>query len=364
MSPNPSPLPIREIDHVEFYVGNAKQAAAYYRLLFGFDQAGYLGPETGVRDRASYLLEQGSIRFVLTTPLRPEGEIARHIARHGDGVRDIALRVENVEETFAEAVRRGAKPLQEPRAESDARGTLTRAAIATYGETIHTLLERGDYPAPFLPGFEERPLRGGGAGLRVVDHMVGNVEDGKMDEWVEFYKQVFGFDHFITFDDKDISTEYSALRSKVLASPNRKVKFPINEPAPGRKRSQIQEYIDFYIGPGVQHIALLTGDILASVRELRERGVEFLEVPASYYDHLLDRVGPIQEELEEIRDLRILVDRDDDGYLLQLFTQPLEDRPTLFFEVIQRRGSQGFGKGNFKALFEAIERAQEMRGNL
>lgn len=359
------PLPVQEIDHVEFFVGNAKQAATYYRMLYGFEQIGYRGPETGVRDRSSYLLAQGNVRFVFTTPLVPESPAARLINQHGDGVYDIALRVDDLETAYAEALRRGAISKSEPHEEKDAVGVLRRAAIGTYGDTIHSFVDRRGYDGPLLPNFVPAPLPArGGQHLRAIDHMVGNVEDGRMNDWVEFYQRVFGFEHFLTFDDKDISTEFSALRSKVVSSANRKVKFPINEPAPGRKRSQIQEYLDFYHGPGVQHIALITGDIIAAVSEMRERGVEFLDVPGSYYDDLLDRVGPIKEDVDKLRDLRILVDCDEEGYLLQIFTKPVEDRPTLFYEVIQRRGCQGFGKGNFKALFESIEREQAKRGNL
>jgi 4-hydroxyphenylpyruvate dioxygenase len=363
MSPA-TPLPIREIDHVEFWVGNARQAAAYYRNLFGFDQVGYRGPETGTRDRASYLLTQGAIRLVLTTPLQPEGPIARHIQLHGDGVRDIALRVDDARTVFEEAVRRGARPVSEPMEEPGPGGRILRATVGAYGDIVHSFVERRGIEPDRLPGFQETDLRGGGAGLVAIDHIVGNVEDRKMDPWVGYYETVFGFRHFLTFDDKDISTEHSALRSKVVASENGKVKFPINEPAPGLRRSQIQEYLDFHHGPGVQHLALLTGDILSTITELRRRGVEFLEVPGAYYEALIERVGSIEEDLTRIRELGILVDRDDRGYLLQLFTRPVEDRPTLFFEIIQRRGSQGFGKGNFKALFESIEREQARRGNL
>ncbi len=362
--PSPPSLPVRDIDHVEFYVGNARQAAVYYRTLFGFDLVGYRGPENGSRDRASYLLQQGHIRLVLTTSLEPESAIARHVTKHGDGVRDIALQVDDARGVFEEAVRRGARPVQEPTVEGEGAARITRSAIATYGDTIHSFIQRDGVAAPMLPGFQPQMIAGGGAGLAAIDHMVGNVEDAKMDEWVEFYERVFGFHHFMTFDDKDISTEFTALRSKVVASENQRIKFPINEPAAGRRRSQIQEYLDFYVGPGVQHVALITGDIIASVTELRRRGVDFLSVPDSYYDELPARVGEIREDMEKIRQLRILVDRDADGYLLQLFTRPVEDRPTLFFEIIQRRGSQGFGKGNFKALFEAIEREQALRGNL
>jgi len=365
MSENNTPLPINEIDHVEFYVGNAKQAAQYYRHLFGFEQIGYAGPETGIRDRASYLMQQGKIRFVLTTPLTPNSESARKIHEHGDGVFDIALRVDDVESCYSTAIGRGAPSVRAPHREKDSVGFIEKAAIQTYGDTIHTLIDKRGYDGPLLPGFEavskpatNRPQ------LAAIDHMVGNVEDGQMDSWVDFYKHVFGFEHFITFDDKDISTEFTALRSKVVSSKNNRVTFPINEPAEGRRKSQIQEYIDFNKGAGVQHIAMITGDIISTVRQLRENGVEFLNVPDTYYESLTDRVGSIREDIRALQELRILVDRDDDGYLLQIFTKPVEDRPTLFFEVIQRRGCQGFGKGNFKALFESIEREQAKRGNL
>jgi 4-hydroxyphenylpyruvate dioxygenase len=363
MTQNP-PLPILDLDHIEFWVGNAKQAAAYYRNLFGFDQVGYRGPETGNKDSASYLLAQGSARLILTTGLGPDSPIARHAQTHGDGVRDLALKVPDARAAFAEAVHRGATPVQEPFEVTDSNGRVVRAAIAAYGETVHSLIQReGEFPGG-MPGFEPAPLAGGGAGLVRVDHVVGNVEEGRMNEWVEYYQRVFGLRHFLTFEDKDISTEFSSLRSKVMTSENGKFKTPINEPAPGRRRSQIQEYLDFYHGPGVQHVALLTGDILATIAELRRRGVEFLFVPDSYYDAIPQRVGAISEDLARVRELRILVDRDDQGYLLQLFTRPVEDRPTLFIEIIQRRGSQGFGKGNFQALFESIEREQARRGNL
>ena len=362
--PTIAPLPIRTIDHLEFWVGNARQAAVYYRLLFGFDQLAYRGPETGTRGKASYLLGQGNIRFILTTTLDPDDAIARHVAKHGDGVRDIALAVDDARTCFEEAVRRGATPVLEPRRESGENGTILRAAVATWGDTIHSFLQRESCPAPMLPDFQSAPIGGGGAGLVAVDHLVGNVEEARMDHWVDFYQRVFGFSHFLTFDDKDISTEYSALRSKVVVSQNGRVKFPINEPAPGRGNSQIQEYLYYYHGPGVQHVAFLTADALGSVAELRRRGVEFLEVPDAYFDAMPARVGAIEEDVARIRDLRILADRDDRGYLLQLFTKPVEDRPTVFFEIIQRRGSQGFGKGNFRALFESIEREQARRGNL
>lgn len=362
--PTNTPLPIREIDHLEFWVGNARQAAAYYRLLLGFDQLAYRGPETGTRGKASYLLRQGNARLILTTTLEPDDEISRHVAKHGDGVRDIALAVDDARACLEEAVRRGATPVLEPRRESGENGTIVRAAVATWGDTIHSFLQREACPSPMLPDFQAAPIAGGGAGIAAIDHLVGNVEDARMDHWVDFYQRVFGFSHFLSFDDKDISTEYTALRSKVVVSENGRVKIPINEPAPGRGKSQIQEYLDYYHGPGVQHVAFLTGDALGTVAELRRRGVEFLDVPDAYYEAMPGRVGAIEEDVARIRDLRILVDRDDRGYLLQLFTKPVEDRPTLFFELIQRRGSQGFGKGNFQALFESIEREQSRRGNL
>jgi len=359
-------FPINGTDFVEFYVGNAKQASHYYRTAFGFRLAGYRGPETGVRDRASYLLEQGRIRLVLTAPLGPDGPIAEHVHRHGDGVRDIALWVDDAREAFASAVARGAVAVQEPTVLRDADGEVVLAAIRTYGDTIHSLVERGAYRGRFLPGFVavESPYQPAPVGLKYVDHCVGNVELGKMNAWVGFYERVMGFKNLVSFDDKDISTEYSSLMSKVVANGNERIKFPINEPAQGRRKSQIDEYLEFYRGPGVQHLALVTDDIIHTVRELRARGVEFLTVPVSYYDTVLDRVGAIDEDLAPLRELGILVDRDDEGYLLQIFTKPVEDRPTLFYEIIQRKGARSFGKGNFKALFEAIEREQARRGNL
>ena len=357
-------LPLRSIHHLEFWVGNAKQAEYFYRNAFGFSRFAYAGPETGLRDRASYALRQGKIVFVLTTPIRPEGPIAEHIARHGDGVRDIAFEVEDAEDSFLGATARGAAPVLGPERRSDASGSIQVSAVQTYGETIHSFLEKKDYSGVFLPGFVPSDVPGQDVGLLAIDHVVGNVELGKMDHWVSYYERVFGFTRFMSFDDKDISTEYSALMSKVMSNGNGKIKFPINEPAAGKRKSQIEEYLDFYEGPGVQHIALLTGDILHTVSELKRRGVDFLMVPGSYYDALPERVGQIRESLAEIGKLGILVDRDDDGYLLQLFTKPVEDRPTVFYEIIQRRGCQGFGKGNFKALFEAIEREQARRGNL
>ena len=360
-------LVLKATDHVEFYVGNAKQAAHYYRSAFGMKLVAYSGPETGARTRASYLLEQGKIRFVLTSALRPDDPIAEQVRRHGDGVHSIALEVDDAESAYRETVGRGARGVSEPRSVSDDNGTVKLAAIAAYGDTIHTFVERRAYRGAFLPGFvpvagEDRVARP--VGLKYVDHMVANVALGEMNAWVQFYEHVMGFRLYQTFDDRDINTEYSALMSKVMANGNDRIKFPINEPAAGKRKSQIEEYLDFYQGPGIQHIALGTADIVATVSKMREQGVEFLRVPATYYEELAARVGRIDEPLAQLRDLGVLVDRDDEGYMLQIFTKPVEDRPTLFFEVIQRKGSRGFGKGNFKALFEAIEREQELRGNL
>jgi 4-hydroxyphenylpyruvate dioxygenase len=360
-------LPLNGTDYVEFYVGNAKQSAYFYRAAFGMRWVAYAGPETGVRDRASYVVQQDKIRFVLTTPLRPEHPIADHILRHGDGVRDVALWVDDAESAYRETTQRGATGVQAPTTLRDEHGEVRVASIATYGDTIHTFVERGNYRGVFLPGYravegEDRVARP--VGLRYIDHMVGNVGWGQMDNWVEFYRNVMGFRLYQHFDDKDISTEYSALMSKVMANGNERIKFPINEPAEGRRKSQIEEYLEFYGGPGVQHIAMATNDILHTVSQLRQQGVEFLRVPHTYYADLVQRTGPIEEPLDRLEDLGILVDRDDEGYMLQIFTQPVEDRPTLFFEIIQRKGSRSFGKGNFKALFEAIEREQALRGNL
>ena len=359
-------FPINGTDYVEFWVGNAKQSAMFYRAAFGFRLVGYRGPETGVRDRASYLLVQDKLRFVLTSPLGPEGEIADHVRLHGDGVRDIAFWVDDARDAHAKAVERGARSVQAPTVVKDDKGEVVIAAIATYGDTIHSIVERKHYKGLFLPGFvaassEYAPA---GVGLKYVDHCVGNVELGKMNEWVGFYERVLGFTNILTFDDKTISTEYSALMSKVMSNGNGRIKFPINEPAQGKKKSQIEEYLDFYRGPGVQHIAIATDDIITTVRTLRARGVEFLRVPRTYYETVLDRVGKIDEDIAPLADLGILVDRDDEGYLLQIFTKPVQDRPTLFYEIIQRKGAKSFGAGNFKALFEAIEREQELRGNL
>jgi 4-hydroxyphenylpyruvate dioxygenase len=359
-------FPINGTDYIEFYVGNAKQAALYYRAAFGYQLVGYRGPETGVRDRASYLLEQDKIRLVLTSPIGPDGPIADHVRRHGDGVRDMAFWVDDARTAWATAVERGATSVQEPTVLEDAHGRVVIAAIATYGDTIHSIVERKDYTGLFLPGFVAKTSRFAPAsvGLKYVDHCVGNVELGKMNEWVGFYERVLGFFNLLTFDDADISTEYSSLMSKVMSNGNGRIKFPINEPAAGKKKSQIDEYLDFYGGPGVQHIACATDDIIATVTDMMSRGVEFLQTPTSYYKDLAARIGPIDEPIERLAELGILVDRDDEGYLLQIFTKPVQDRPTLFYEIIQRKGAKGFGKGNFKALFEAIEREQELRGNL
>jgi 4-hydroxyphenylpyruvate dioxygenase len=360
-------LPLNGTDHVEFYVGNARQAAYYYRAAFGFRLAAYRGPETGTRESASYVLVQNKIRFVFTTPLAPEHPAADHVRLHGDGVRDVALWVDDAESAWRETTKRGACSVREPETLRDGDGEARVASIATYGDTIHTFVERRDYKGVFLPGYRavetedavSRPV-----GLLHVDHMVGNVGWGEMNRWVDFYRDVMGFRMFKHFDDKDISTEYSALMSKVMSNGNERVKFPINEPAEGKRKSQIEEYLDFYRGPGVQHIAMATNNIIETVGTLRRQGVEFLHVPNSYYEDLVARIGPIDEPMDALRELGILVDRDDEGYMLQIFTRPVEDRPTLFYEIIQRKGSRSFGKGNFKALFEAIEREQGLRGNL
>jgi 4-hydroxyphenylpyruvate dioxygenase len=359
-------LPLRGTDHVEFYVGNARQAAYYYRTAFGMSLVAYAGPETGQRDRASYVVQQGKIRFVLTTALRSGNAIAEHVNRHGDGVRVIALWVDDARRAWRETTSRGAVSVTQPYVLADEHGQVVLSSIRTYGDTIHTFVERGNYSGSFLPGFraiESDPIARP-VGLLHVDHMVGNVGWHAMDEWVKFYADVMGFSLYQHFDDKDISTEYSALMSKVMANGNGFVKFPINEPAEGKKKSQIEEYLDFYPGPGVQHIALATDDILQTVTKLHDQGIEFLHVPHTYYTELQGRVGRIDEPVEELEELGILVDRDDEGYMLQIFTRPVEDRPTLFIEIIQRKGSRSFGKGNFKALFEAIEREQQARGNL
>ena len=362
--PRENPLKLKRVHHVEFWAGNAKQSAYFYRKAFGFSQVAYAGLETGSRETASYVLGQGKIRFVITSPLNPRHPASEHIRKHGDGVHDVALQVEDADFAFEEAVRRGAKPVIEPHDVHDDHGSVRRAAIHTYGDTIHSFISYKDYKGPFLPGYETAEVPGESAGLLIVDHIVGNVELGKMNEWAAWYSDVMGFSRYITFDDKDISTEFTALMSIVMADDNRLVKFPINEPAPGRKKSQIDEYLEWYHGAGVQHVALLCGDIVETVQKLKANGVEFLTVPDSYYEALPSRVGEIDESIAELRSLGVLVDRDEEGYLLQLFTKPVEDRPTVFFEIIQRKGSRGFGKGNFKALFESIEQEQAKRGNL
>jgi len=359
-----NPLKLKRIHHVEFWVGNAKQAAFFYRKAFGFSQIAYSGLETGNRQFASYVLAQERVRFVLSTPFDPNHAATEHIRRHGDGVRDIALLVEDADFAFHEAVRRGAVPVVEPHDLRDERGTVRRASVKTFGETIHSFLSYSDYDGAFLPGFTAAAVAGESTGIAAVDHMVGNVELGAMNVWAEWYSKVMGFSRYITFDDKDISTEYSALMSIVMSDDSQVVKFPINEPAPGKKKSQIEEYLDWYHGPGVQHVALICKDVIHTVTKLRDNGVEFLRVPDSYYDELPARIGPIEEPMATLKDLGILVDKDEEGYLLQIFTKPLQDRPTVFFEIIQRKGSRGFGKGNFRALFESIEREQEKRGNL
>ena len=351
-------------DHVEMWVGNARQAAYHYRQAFGFNVIAYAGPETGVRDRCSYVLEQGRVRLVLTAPLGPDGLLAEHVSRHGDGVRAIALRVHDAAAAHSAATARGARSVQEPTRAEDDSGVVTYATVATYGDTVHHFVERDEYSGVHWPGYRSEQRSGGGVGLRFIDHTVGNVESGRLDDWVSFYSEVFGFQVFQEFDEHDIATQYSALKSKVTRDPHTQITFPINEPAVGLKASQIQEYLDYYRGSGVQHIALHTDDIIGTVGAMRERGVEFLTAPSSYYTALGARADGIDEDLDRLRDLNILLDRDDDGYLLQIFTRPVGDRPTLFFEVIQRKGCRGFGKGNFKALFEAIEREQAARGNL
>ncbi len=365
-------LPIRAIDHVEFWVGNAHQAAHFYQKAFGFQLLAYAGPETGVRDRASYALTQGNATFVLTAGLRPDSPIAQHVARHGDGVRDIALRVDDVDAAFRHTTDRGAKAMLDPVTIAGEKGAIRRATIATYGDTVHSFINREGYTGAFYPLYHRRsrPKHGEqapptvGAGIEAIDHIVGNVELGQMDRWASFYRDVMGFNQLVHFTDEAISTEYTALMSKVMQDGAGRIKFPINEPAPGKRRSQIDEYLEFYGGPGVQHIALHSRDIIQTVRALREGGVQFLRAPDTYYESLRERLGPIQEDFDTIRELQILADRDDEGYLLQIFTRPVQDRPTLFFEIIQRRGATGFGAGNFKALFEAIEAEQRRRGNL
>lgn len=359
-------LPLHGTDYVEFYVGNAKQAAHFYKTAFGFQSLAYAGPETGMRDKVSYVIRQNKLTFVLTTPLRSNNDIADHIHKHGDGVKVLALRVDDATSAFEETVKRGAKPYMPPAALKDDDGEVVLSGIHTYGDTVHIFVERNNYNGVFMPGFRkwESKYNPEETGLLYVDHCVGNVGWNQMNPWVAFYEQVMGFKNILSFDDKDISTEYSALMSKVMSNGNGYVKFPINEPAEGKKKSQVEEYLDFYNGEGVQHVAIATNDIVKTVSELQKRGIEFLSIPPSYYETVLDRVGKIDEDLQPLQELGILIDRDNEGYLLQIFSKPLEDRPTLFFEIIQRKGAKSFGKGNFKALFEALEREQDIRGNL
>ena len=361
-------MPIQNFDYLEFYVGDAKQSAYYFSHAWGFTPIAYAGLETGVRDHTSYVLEQGNIRLMLTSPLGPEGEIAEHIKLHGDGVKVVAFRVEDTERAYYEATSRGARGLAEPKTLKDDSGSVKVATIATYGDTVHVFVERHAYKGTFLPGYRPLPTnlppRSRPAGIASIDHVVGNVELGKMNEWVGFYERVMGFAQLIHFDDRAISTEYSALMSKVMQNGSGRIKLPINEPATGRRKSQIEEYLDFYRGPGVQHLALNTDDIITTVRNLEQRGVEFLKTPSVYYDTVLDRVGKIDEDIQQLAELGVLIDHDDEGYLLQIFSKPIVSRPTVFFEVIERKGARGFGEGNFKALFEALEREQDLRGNL
>ncbi len=366
---NASQLPVEDFAYVELYVGNAKQAAYVYEHAYGFTPVAYAGPETGLRDRASYVMRQGDITILLTAPMTPDSVIADHVAKHTDGVRDVAFVCPDVEMAFNTAVERGAEPVEKVETLTDDDGSVTRASIATFGDTVHTFYDASDYDGVFAPGFE--PLEGAGdagtgVGFGRIDHTVGNVEDGEMETWATFYEDVFGFQRFVGFDEDDISTEYSALRSVVMANDNLQIKIPINEPAEGKKKSQIQEYIDFYPGPGIQHLAITTEDIVHTIAEMRERDVDFLEAPDTYYEMLPDRmpVDQIDEAIDALEELGILVDEDESGYLLQLFTKPIQDRPTMFFEIIQRKGAEGFGKGNFKALFESIEKEQAKRGNL
>ena len=359
-------LPLLGTDYVELYVGNAKQSAHYYKTAFGFQSLAYAGLETGVKDRASYVLVQDKIRLVLTTSLKENCPISEHVRKHGDGIKVVALWVDDARKAFEETTKRGGIPFLEPVVEADEHGEVVKSGIRTYGETVHIFVERKNYNGIFLPGYKkwESNYNPTPVGLKYIDHMVGNVGWGEMNKWVEYYSKVMGFANLISFDDKDISTEYTALMSKVMTNGNGRVKFPINEPAEGRKKSQIEEYLDFYQGAGVQHVAVATDNIIATVTEMTKRGIEFLYVPGSYYDTVLDRVGEIDEELLKLKELGILVDRDDEGYLLQIFTKPVVDRPTMFFEIIQRKGAQSFGKGNFKALFESIEAEQAKRGTL
>jgi 4-hydroxyphenylpyruvate dioxygenase len=359
-------LPLQGTDYIEFYVGNAKQAAHFYKTVFGFQSLAYSGPETGTKEKASYAIRQNKLTFLLTTPVRSGNAIADHIAKHGDGVKAIALKVEDATSAWEETTSRGGKSFLEPMTLTDGDGQLVMSGIHTYGETVHLFIERENYHGVFMPGFRawESTYNAPETGLLYVDHCVGNVGWNQMNPWVKFYEDVMGFRNILSFDDKDISTEYSALMSKVMSNGNGYVKFPINEPAEGKKKSQVEEYLDFYDGEGVQHVAIATNDIVKTVTELQKRGLAFLNIPSTYYETVLDRVGHIDEDLEPLQRLGILVDRDDEGYLLQIFTKPVEDRPTLFFEIIQRKGAKSFGKGNFKALFEALEKEQDARGNL
>lgn len=359
-------LPLQGTDYVEFYVGNAKQAAHFYKTAFGFQSLAYAGPETGMKDKVSYVIRQNKLTFVLTTPLKPGNNIADHIQKHGDGVKVLALKVEDATSAWNETTSRGGKSYLEPTRLTDDGGEVVISGIHTYGDTVHLFIERKNYTGVFMPGFREwkSVYNPTGTGLLYVDHCVGNVGWNQMNPWVKFYEEVMGFRNILTFDDNDISTEYSALMSKVMSNGNGFVKFPINEPAEGKKKSQVEEYLDFYNGEGVQHVAIATADIVETVTELQKRGIEFLNIPDSYYNDVLERVGTIDEDLEPLRKLGILIDRDEEGYLLQIFSKPLQDRPTLFFEIIQRKGARSFGKGNFKALFEALEREQDARGNL
>lgn len=362
----PDFLPLEGTDYVEFYVGNAKQAAHFYKTAFGFQSLAYAGPETGVKDKASYVIRQNKLTFVLTTPLRAGNEIADHIYKHGDGVKYLSLRVNDASDAWKQTIARGARSYMKPTKLTDEHGEIIMSGIHTYGDTVHLFVERKNYNGPFMPGFTkwESQYNPRSTGLLYVDHCVGNVGWNQMNPWVSYYEEVMGFRNILTFDDNDISTEYSALMSKVMSNGNGFVKFPINEPAEGKKKSQVEEYLDFYNGEGVQHVAIATSNIIETVTDLQKRGVEFLKVPGTYYDTILERVGKIDEDLKPLSELGILVDRDEEGYLLQIFTKPVEDRPTLFFEIIQRKGAKSFGKGNFKALFEAIEREQDLRGNL
>jgi 4-hydroxyphenylpyruvate dioxygenase len=359
-------LPLQGTDYVEFYVGNAKQAAHFYKTAFGFQSLAYAGPETGVKDKVSYVIRQEKLTFVLTTPLRSNNAIADHIYKHGDGVKVLALKVEDATDAWHQTTNRGGKNYMEPTTLTDEQGEVVLSGIHTYGDTVHLFVERKNYTGVFMPGFRawKSDYNPAPTGLLYVDHCVGNVGWNQMNPWVKFYEDVMGFRNILTFDDNDISTEYSALMSKVMSNGNGFVKFPINEPAEGKKKSQVEEYLDFYDGEGVQHVAIATNNIVETVTDLKNRGVEFLSIPSSYYETVLDRVGTIDEDLKPLSELGILIDRDDEGYLLQIFTKPVEDRPTLFFEIIQRKGAKSFGKGNFKALFEALEREQDLRGNL